>query len=94
MVSLQDVKDFLRIDYPDDDSFLTSLLMASETYLVNATHSNVNKEDELFGIAQRFLIAHWHENRNTVLIGQTSKSLEFALESILTQLSYTSSDLS
>lgn len=91
-ITLDQVKEFLRMDHDEEDSLLSSYLVASERYIVNATHTNVDKRDELFGIAQRFLIAHWYENRNTVLVGQTSKSLEFALESILTQLKYTSSD--
>jgi uncharacterized phiE125 gp8 family phage protein len=29
------------------------------------------------------LVGHWYENRSTVLVGSTSKQLEFAVESLL-----------
>jgi len=92
MLSLDEVKDFLRIDYTEDDILLSSFLLASENYILNATHSNADKGHELFKLAQRFLVAHWFENRNTVIVGSTTTSLDFALESLLLQISYTSSD--
>ena len=36
MVDLQKAKDYLRIDYEDDDAFITSLITASKLYLDNA----------------------------------------------------------
>ncbi len=33
--------------------------------------------------AMLMLVAHWYENRNTVLVGSISKQLEFAVESLL-----------
>lgn len=33
--------------------------------------------------AMLMLVAHWYENRNTVLVGSISKPLEFAVESLL-----------
>lgn len=94
MLTLQEVKEFLRIEttFEEEDLFLSSLLLASETFIINATHTNADKTTELFKLAQRFLILHWYENRNTVIIGVTSQQLDFALKDILLQISLTSSE--
>jgi uncharacterized phage protein (predicted DNA packaging) len=88
MLTLQEAKEFLRVEHEDEDLLLSSLLMASEKYIINATRTDVDRNSDLFLLAQRFLVAHWFENRNTVVVGSVSKNLEFALESILTQLIY------
>lgn len=92
MLTLQEAKDFLRLEHDEEDAFVSSLLLAGSSYIKNATHSQVDETSELFKVALRMLILHWYENRNTVVIGKIPKSLEFALESILIQLAYTSGD--
>ncbi len=87
-MNLDEVKQFLRIDWEDEDTLLTTLQMAAEEYLKNA---GVNKDytKALYKLAVQLLISHWYENRNTVLIGSISKKIEFSLQSIITQLVYT-----
>jgi uncharacterized phage protein (predicted DNA packaging) len=93
-LTLEQVKEYLRIEHSEEDIFLSSLLLSSEKFIKNATTQNASKEDELFKVAQRMLILHWYEDRNAVLIGVTSKTLEYALEAIFFQLSYTTPDAS
>lgn len=87
-LALNEVKEFCKIEGAEEDTLLSSLLNASVHYILNATREDADRNSELFLLAQRFLVAHWYENRNTVVIGTVSKSLEFALESILTQIKY------
>lgn len=89
MVTLQEIKDFLKIDHTDEDALLSAYLLSSEQFIVNSTHSNVDKTCELFGIAQRFLIAYWHENPTNV--GKSSPNP--FLDHILLQLKLTSTDV-
>lgn len=91
-LSLSEVKEFLRIeiDYTEEDTLLSSLLLASESYILNATHSKADKTSDLFKLAQRFLIGHWYENREVVGKADT---LAFSLQSILQQIMYTTSDV-
>ncbi|MGD6992167.1 head-tail connector protein [Sutcliffiella horikoshii] len=90
-LTLAEVKDYLRIeqDFTEEDTLLSSLLLASETYILNATHKNADKTDELFKLSQLLLVGHWHENREVV--GKADQ-LAFSLQSILQQIKYTTSD--
>lgn len=92
MTTLSDVKTFMRIDHDEEDTLLSSLLMASESYIKNATHINVDTTSPLFDLGQQILVGHWYENREAV--GKTSGAILFGLDSILTQLMYTTEESS
>lgn len=87
MLTLEQLKDFLRIDstFTEEDSFLSSLLLSTEKFIKNATAPEADTNSELFQLAQRLLSAHWYENRG--LTGK-SEQLPFHLESILLQIAY------
>lgn len=89
MLTLDQVKEWLRMDQDSEDSLLSSLITVSETFVVNATHPNADKTSELFLLAQRFLISHWYENRD--LIG-SNQNLPFHLAAILQQIAFTTED--
>ncbi|MBG9657091.1 head-tail connector protein [Cytobacillus firmus] len=89
-LSLTEAKEFLRIDHDLEDTSLSSLILASEKFILNATHQNADKTDELFKHAQRLLVGHWYESREVV---GKADALAFSLQSILIQISYTSSDV-
>lgn len=86
---LSEVKEFLRIDGDEDDRQLTSIIIAAEDYIKNATRSDVDTKSELYKTAAKLLISNWYENREP--IGKAT-TLAFSLESILIQLSVRSSD--
>lgn len=85
MLTLDQVKDFMRISTAEEDALLSSLLSASATYIKNATNPDADPENELFQVAQRMLIHHWHENPD--LTGKSEK-LPHHLDSILMQVAY------
>jgi uncharacterized phage protein (predicted DNA packaging) len=85
---LEEVKQYLRIDGSEEDSFLASLIPAAKIYIKNATDINVNENDELQKLAVFLLVSHWYENRQVVAVGTISKELEFSLRSILIQMRY------
>ncbi|WP_069649643.1 head-tail connector protein [Caloranaerobacter ferrireducens] len=92
MLTLDEVKEFLRIDinFTDEDTLLNALIQASEGYIYNATGLNSTditdtNQIELYKLAQKLLITHWYENREVV--GKADK-LAFSLDSILTQIQY------
>jgi len=91
-LTLNEVKDYLRIeqDFTEEDTLLSSLLLASQNYILNATHKNADKTDELFKLSQMLLIGHWYENREVV--GKADQ-LAFSLQSILQQIKYTTSEI-
>lgn len=86
-MELSEIKEYIRVDYDDDDELLEELKGAAEEYLINAG-IEVNYKSRLYKLAIKMLVIHWYENRETVLIGSLSKSIEYSLAAILKQLRY------
>lgn len=88
-VTLSEAKRYLHYDEDDtdEDTDIENLISAAELYLTNAG-CILNPNNEVAKLAIKMLIVHWHENRNSVIIGMVSKNLEFSLQSIMTQLKY------
>lgn len=85
-MTIEETKEFLRIDGNDEDLLIQSLLTAAESYLTNAGVTVTT--GALYDLAVKLLVSHWYENREAVLIGNISKTIEFSLSTILTQLKY------
>lgn len=83
-VTVDSVKNYLRIDGAEDDSLLDLLIEAAKEYLANA--GVVESEQKLYTIAVMLLVSHWYENRGAVLVGTISKTMELSLISIILQL--------
>ena len=86
IVTLEEVKDWLRVDFIDDDTLITTLINAAEEYLKNATGITFDATNYLAKIFCMTLIADWYENRE--LIGKASDQVRPILQSILSQLTY------
>ena len=86
IVTLEEVKDWLRVDFIDDDTLITTLINAAEEYLKNATGITFDATNYLAKIFCMTLIADWYENRE--LIGKASDQVRPILQSILAQLTY------
>jgi uncharacterized phage protein (predicted DNA packaging) len=86
IVSLDEVKTWLRVDFSDDDTLLTTLIKAAEQYLKNATGITYDSENHLAKLFCMTLIADWYENRE--MIGKATDQTRPIIQSILTQLSY------
>lgn len=92
MLTLEQAKSFLRMEHSEDDVFISSLILTSESFIKNATSLHANPSTNEFQLAQLLLIVHWYENRNIVIIGKISKSMEYALDSLLFQIRMTADD--
>jgi uncharacterized phage protein (predicted DNA packaging) len=86
IVSLDAVKNWLRIDFSEDDALLTTLISAAEEYLKNATGITYDSENHLAKLFCMTLIADWYENRE--MIGKATDQTRPIIQSILTQLTY------
>lgn len=86
MVDLKKAKEYLRIDYEEDDEFIRSLIAASKIYLENSCGEfQIN---ELTDLAQLILIEHWNDNRT--LIGVVSEPIKHSIDAIIFQIRYCS----
>ncbi|SFA55827.1 uncharacterized phage protein (possible DNA packaging) [Parageobacillus thermantarcticus] len=86
IVSLDEVKTWLRVDFTDDDALLTTLINAAEQYLKNATGITYDSTNHLAKLFCMTLIADWYENRE--MIGKATDQTRPIIQSILTQLTY------
>lgn len=85
ILSLQEAKEFLRVDNTEEDVLIQGLITSAEEYIKNATGKVFDSTNELAKLACKLLIAHWYENR--AIVGD-AKKIEFSLDVILTQLKY------
>lgn len=86
MVDLKKAKEYLRIDYEEDDEFIRSLIAASKIYLENAIGEY--KPNELTDLAQLILIEHWNDNRS--LVGVVTDVIKHSVDAIIFQVKYCS----
>lgn len=93
IITLQEVKEYARIDIDDDDQLLQNTLMpAAVEYLKNATGKDYPLTDEegnainytLEKIYLQLLIAYWYEHRAPV--GKVGEDFTYSTKSIMLQL--------
>lgn len=82
ILTLAEAKSWGIIEVTDDDTEITALITAAETYLTNAGCTLIDT-DELAKLAVKMLVIHWYENRE--VIGKAEK-LAYGLAAIITQL--------
>jgi len=85
MLTLNEVKNYLRIDFDDDDGTIDGLVIAADLFVVGGTKSEIDKDSELYKLACKLLVNHWYLNREVV--GKADK-LAYSLDAILFQLKY------
>ncbi|MDE1375149.1 head-tail connector protein [Bacillus sp. FSL K6-1109] len=66
-ISLDEVKEYLRIDGDEDDSLISFFISAAKTHLENA--GVTDKESELYKLAVLIYVTDAYENRSTALSG-------------------------
>ena len=93
IISLQEVKDYARIDIDEDDQLLQNILIpAAVAYLKNATGKEHPKNDEsgnvinytLEKIYLQLLTAYWYEKRTPA--GGVGEDFSFMTKSLMLQL--------
>ena len=75
-MTLNDVKTYLRIDYNEEDDFLSELLIVSEEYInscVGTGYKSDEKAIKLADLLQKKLIYDMYEKRGTEIANNTKK---------------------
>ena len=88
ILTLEETKNFLKIDYDDEDTFLLSTIVAAESYLTNATGKKYDSNNELAKIYCLCLINEWFKDRGLMEDDKVTTRVKFTLQSILLQLEY------
>lgn len=91
-LTLPEVKAQLRIEHAIEDALLEQMARAAEDYVsqfLNRPVPWVDCDGEQVDVpasvrqAALMLVNHWYVNRSAVLVGATSKELEFATSHLL-----------
>ena len=91
MVELAEVKEYLRIPYDDEDTFIQAVIDAGYIYLENAVeyyHKLYESNESFSKLADYFVKTQWcptaYDNREGMLAGNVQ--LSYTARSIITQL--------
>lgn len=89
-MTLEDVKNYLRVTYDDDDGYLTNLMQVAEDYLVaGVTDYLKKKENDHFKarteIVKLVIIQNLYDER--YMMGQALE-MNYIVRSMITQLEY------
>lgn len=78
-MELDELKNYMKVDYSEDDNLINSLYKAACQYIVNAISAEANVEDfaddEIFDRASVLLTAHWFANRLATVQTNTMSSV-------------------
>jgi uncharacterized phage protein (predicted DNA packaging) len=85
ILKLEEAKSWLKIerDMNEDDTFITSLIIAAELYIKNGTGKVLVNSNELAKLAIKMLVSHWYSNRE---VCGKNDLLPYSLNAILIQL--------
>lgn len=86
------IKDYLRVDFGDDDDFIKLLDDAANQYILNAVgkpalndEGKVDEENPLIKLLKLTIISTLYDNR-TFTVSKKDEKLQYTIRSILLQL--------
>lgn len=82
-LTLAEVKSYLRVDFDDDDTQITQLMLVADEYLKSAISKTYNKETERAKMLSLIVISDLYDNRglNDKVSGNVRKLVnDFALQ--------------
>lgn len=86
-MELKAVKEYLRVDYDDDDPLISRIMKAAESYIVDAVgrYDSGNEKANLLLLA---IVQDLYDNRTLTVTEQQKKQLSYTFSSIILQLQY------
>jgi len=64
---LKEVKEYLRINHDIDDNYIGSLIDLSKEFIKTKTGVEYDKNDTLYKQAILFCVAHYYDNRTSII---------------------------
>ena len=89
MLDLDKVKNYLRVDYADDDAIIETYIIATEKFLKKLCEKNEFEEDnqELAEIYMLAMINELYNSRN-LTVDKAEQRVRTIMQSLLNQLRY------
>lgn len=85
MLTVDQIKNNLRIDYDEDDTYLQMLLSASESFIIGAIELDSLPNDPRSDVLQFMLVSLWYENRVSVT-SALQQQVPFTIHAMIHQL--------
>lgn len=84
-MTLEEVKDYLRIDYDDDDHLIVTIMSAAEEYVRSAvgTYDSRNQKANMLFLA---VVQDLYDNRMLTVTEQQRKRIAYMFSAIILQL--------
>jgi uncharacterized phage protein (predicted DNA packaging) len=86
IVTLTEVKEYLKVDTDIDDALIAIQIEVAEEYLKNATGKEFTSENKLAKLYCFMLIENMYENRTLVVSG--NEKLSITAQAVMLQLQY------
>jgi uncharacterized phage protein (predicted DNA packaging) len=86
IITVEEAKNWLRVDGAEEDTLIQILISAAEDYLYNATGNVFDSKNELAKLFCFVLVTDWYENRD--MIGKASEKIRLSVDSMLSQLAH------
>ena len=91
-MTLAEMKSYLKVDFDDDDNFITLLMDVAREYIVDA----IGECDETIArvkLLMRVIVAELYEKRSmTFDMNSTNEKVQYVIRSIINQLSFGDDD--
>ncbi|WP_092921294.1 head-tail connector protein [Romboutsia hominis] len=88
ILTLEEAKEYIKVDFDDDDCDIQDCIDAAEEYLKEATGKEFNSDNKRAKRYCKVLVKDWYDNRELMVNKKTSNKVRFTLQSIMTQLKY------
>ena len=82
MVTLQEVKQYLRIDFEDDDTLLLSLISTAKQLVIDVgrmDEERFSENEDVVRTAMLYTVSYLYENRNTADFSKLTLTLRAML---------------
>ena len=82
MVTLQEVKQYLRIDFEDDDTLLLSLISTAKQLVMDVgrmDEARFSENEDVVRTAMLYTVSYLYENRNTADFSKLTLTLRAML---------------
>ena len=82
MVTLQEVKQYLRIDFEDDDTLLLSLIFTAKQLVMDVgrmDEERFSENEDVVRTAMLYTVSYLYENRNTADFSKLTLTLRAML---------------
>ena len=91
-MTLAEMKSYLKVDFDDDDNFITLLMDVAREYITDAI-GECNEEIARVQLLMRVIVGELYEKRSmTFDMNSTNEKVQYVIRSIINQLSFGDDD--